>query len=290
MRFLQLIAVAFVGLSVAFAPAAHAKKDKDDKGDTDYVKIEMTGIKAFDDVFKEVKAIQKNLSAVESSIDNTTGSLVSTLGLAKDTPLTTALADLKSKADGKLEVAMSGTTPKLSTSDAVPANVQQAIDAVNTGIAEVTASIDGLKAIPDQMKSLQTAVTAMPTQLKDPNIIKGVPTADLLKAPKTLKNNLKATSQTTDRARSTKDAAVNFMGAFTGSFGEATPGAGAGSAGGSDAAGGTRGGTRGSGGAAGGNGGAAGGNGNGNTGDSADKDKGNGNAGGGGRTRGGGNR
>jgi len=290
MRLLQLIAAALLGVSIAFAPAAHAKKDKSKDGD--YTKIEMTGIKSVDDLFKEVRAIQKNLSAVEKSINGTTSSLTTTLGLAKDTPLNTALTDLKNKADGKLQVAMNGTTPHLSTTDAVPANVQEAIDAVNSGIADVTSSIAGLKELPTQIKSIQDKATKLdPAKIKDEAGKSGLGLGDTLSAVKIVGSNLKATSQTAGRANDTKDAAFNFMDAFTGSFGEATPGAGSGGSNGATS-GGTRGGTRG--GSTGNASGNTGGNGSkgatgGSSGKGATDDKG-GTSGGGGRTRGGGNR
>jgi archaellum component FlaC len=223
MKLSQLLSLTLLGLGLALGGSAHAKKDKG--SDTEYVKIEKTGIKEIDSVFNQVKDIQNTLEAVEKSINTTTSSLNTTLGLAKDTPFSTAIADLKDKAEGKVNVVMEGGSPQLSASDAVPTNVQQAIDAVNTGVEQVNSAMAGLQEIPSQVKALQTEAMGFDVNaVKEAAEKQGMGLTEGLAAAKTVASNLKATSQTVNRATDVKDASVDFMGAFTGSFGEATGG------------------------------------------------------------------
>ena len=244
---LKLPAALLLGLALAAAPA-YAKKDK---GDTDYITIEETGIQEIDQIFSSVKAIQDTLIAVDTSITTTTTSLNTTLGLAADTPFTTALEDLKSRAEGALQVTLDGGSPQLSASDAVPANVQEAIDAVNLGVSEVNSAIGDLKTLPNQLRSLQKQAASFdPGKVKEQASQAGMGLTETLEAVKIVAQDLKATSQTVDRAVEVKDASLDFMSAFTGTFGEATGGGGrggsaSGGASGGEAAGGSRGGASG---------------------------------------------
>ena len=190
--------------TAAVEPPAFAKKDKE----VEYVKIKKTGIKEFDDIFMQVKDIQDVLQDVEKAINSSSKDLATALGLSADTPFSTAVADLKEKAQGKITVVQSGTVPTLAATDAVPGNVQAGMDAVNHGIAEVANAADGLKSLPNKMTALASSassidMTAALNTIKSKTSSLGEAT-DLLK---TLKDNVKGTTQTKDRATDTAAAA-----------------------------------------------------------------------------------
>jgi len=201
-------------------------KDKDkteesaDDGAAEAVEIADTGIAAFDDVFGEVRTIHETLDRASQQLADANSGIATALGLSADTPLATALADLKDKAAGNIEVAMDGGKPSLKASDAVPENVQAGIDAVNAAVTNVTATVGDLAALPDQVKGLVEKSKAMPAQLKDPAIISGVPKGDLLKIPKTLKNNTKALTSTPDKVTSVTSEMTGFVDAVKNFNGE----------------------------------------------------------------------
>jgi hypothetical protein len=156
-------------LLILTLPAFAKDKDKDEgkDGPEERPVIEMTGFASFDEVFTKVAAIDEQLSTARKMLTTANNDLNTALELEKGTPLKDGLADLRSKADGKLAVAMEGTVPKLSATDAVPANVQAAIDAVNGMVAGITGSIEALTAIPAEAAALATETAAFPARIKE---------------------------------------------------------------------------------------------------------------------------
>ena len=208
MKLFRLTLVAMLA-SLVLAPTADAKKDKsddgssteasaDDGGAIELPTIEETGIAAFDDVFSQVREIHETLAKAQTQLAEANDGVATALGLPAGTPLADALAELKEKAAGNLEIAMEGTVPSIKASDAVPSDVTAAIDAVNSAVSEVSTTIDDLSGLPDQVKSLIDQSKALPAQLKDPAIISEIPKTELLSVGKTVKNNVKATAQTPD--------------------------------------------------------------------------------------------
>jgi phage-related protein len=215
---MKLFRVTFLAVlaGLIVAPTADAKKDKeggdesasseesggggDEAGEMETVVIEDTGIAAFDEVFAEVRAIHETLDNAYSQLSEANASIASALGLADGTPLADALADLKGKAEGKIEVAMDGTMPTLKASDAVPENVSSAIEAVNSAVGNISKTVTDLAALPEQVKSLVDKSKAFPSQL-NPTLIteSGLKPTDLPKVAKKVKNNVAATDKTTDK-------------------------------------------------------------------------------------------
>src|SRR5690349_9929144 len=156
-----MIRSATLALMLVLAGPAFAKdKDKGEKagksGPEERPVIEMTGLASFDEVFTRVAAIDEQLATAKKMLTSANIDLNAALGLANGTPIKDGLADLQAKADGKLSVAMEGTMPKLSATDAVPANVQSAIDAVNGMVTGITGSIAALETIPAEAAALAT--------------------------------------------------------------------------------------------------------------------------------------
>lgn len=145
-----------------------------------------------------MREIHETLAKAQTQLAEANDGVATALGLPAGTPLADALAELKEKAAGNLEIAMEGTVPSIKASDAVPSDVTAAIDAVNSAVSEVSTTIDDLSGLPDQVKSLIDQSKALPAQLKDPAIISEIPKTELLSVGKTVKNNVKATAQTPD--------------------------------------------------------------------------------------------
>jgi hypothetical protein len=127
-----MVRSATLALSLMLAAPALAAKDKDKKDKAEErPTIELCGLASFDEVFTKVAAIDEQLAAARQLLTTANRDLNTALELEKGTPLQDGLADLKAEAEGKLTVAMEGTVPKLQAKNAVPANLQAAIDAVN---------------------------------------------------------------------------------------------------------------------------------------------------------------
>lgn len=118
--------------------------------------IQNIGSAALDGVFGEAAGIQTNLNGIYKNLTDARNNVNTTLGVAADAPVATAMADLKTKASGKLKVAMEGTKPKLKASDAVPENVQKGLDATNNLVDAGQNAVDGAMKLKDQAVALVT--------------------------------------------------------------------------------------------------------------------------------------
>lgn len=200
-----LIGATAAGLLLVSPTAFAGKGNK--SGDTEWKTIEPIGIKSFDDFFAPVKQMHGSLSTVEVELKTANTNLTTALGLPQGTPFADALADLNNKAQGKINVAMNGTVPKLSTSDAVPANVQQGIDAVNGLTASVGTSVTELQNIPQQAQQVVAEAQSLPAKFTSEAKDLGAKITEIPAMLKTLKNNVDATVQTPARAT----AAINEL-------------------------------------------------------------------------------
>lgn len=180
-------AFAFGAAGLIFADTAEAKKTATYQSEP---VIKDCGIAEMDTVFKEAAGIQTSLDSAYKTVSDARTNVNSTMGVATDSPFSTAIADLASKAGGKLSVAMEGTMPKLKASEAVPDNVQKGLDAVNKLVDAGKTASDTAVGLKDKVTSLGKTMAAFP--LKVPTML-GSLTADQVKtAPSIVGDNVKA--------------------------------------------------------------------------------------------------
>lgn len=152
-------------------------------------KIELTTVTDFDTVLKDAQGIQTTLDGLYTNITTAKTNVNSTLGVATDAPLSTALDGLKTSAAGKVSVALNGTVPSLSAKDA-PDNVKKGVDAVNALITAGKDASDKALGLKDQVTTLGKNVAALPPKIL--TMAKSL-TADQLKnAPGILSTDVKA--------------------------------------------------------------------------------------------------
>jgi len=187
MRHFMMFAVAMM-VSVGFT--ADAEAGKKDKG-TDAAEsagedlaLEDSGIDSVDELFAKAKAPIDTIKTARTKVDAVAPNLNKALDLPAGTPFADALADLKSKAEGKLEVGMDGDVPTIKAADGMPANVQGAIDGLNTGVKEAVDATMKLAEVPAQVQEVIAAAKSF-----DPKSIK--PVTAVPKATKALTGNLK---------------------------------------------------------------------------------------------------
>jgi hypothetical protein len=201
------LSVVFAAALLAFAvPSQDAWAKKGDSAEV--ISIETTGISAFDDVFGKVKDIQDKLTSIETNLQTSNDNIATTLGLAAGTPVKDAIADLKAKAEGKIEVAMDGTTPTLKAKDGVPENVTAGIEAVNTAIKAWTESAATVATLKSDVDALVASTKEMPGKVPEAAKSAGLGAKDIVKVTKTVGSNVKATGQTADRTKAVGEAIV----------------------------------------------------------------------------------
>jgi hypothetical protein len=197
-------------------------KDKKEKG-RPAQGIEPTGIQSFDRVFDRVDEIDSLLSHADAQLRTGKRNLNSALELKKGTPVADGIAELQRRAEGKLGIAMDGAVPKLTATDAVPTNVQSAVDAVNGLTSNLTASLADLQGLAPQIEGLVKDTQKLPNRLKDEfTKTNGAGLLDLLfKLPKTTKaltHDLEVTAGLTGRTTSLTGRITDILGVVQSEF------------------------------------------------------------------------
>lgn len=234
MRRFTIFAVAMM-FSLALADSAEAGKKKKDKGGEEAAtteeaapaeagadaaaaeepKIEVTGVADIDNVFGPAGEILTNVITARKAIDSLGTNLTTALGLPAGTPFKDALADLKTKAEGKVQLAMDeGGMPSLKAGDAVPANVQQAIDAVNGGMKDVMSAATALAEVPAKAMEVVNAAKSI-----NPANLTGVTPTKIPKITKQLGTNVKLVSTLPEEAKTLLNSVTDLKNDLTSSFG-----------------------------------------------------------------------
>lgn len=210
MAFRRFVWALVLGLAVGVTTpdVAFGGKKGDDKaaskgGDdaaSKWKNVETVGLKSIDDVFAPVKQMHGTLSSAEGSMASANTNLATALSLPQGTPFADALAELQKRADGKVTVAMQGTVPKLAASDAVPSDVQAAIDATNGLTTSIASSVQAITQIPAQVQAVIPQISKLPQTFPAEAKTLGAKVTEIPKMLTTLKNNVEATVQTPERA------------------------------------------------------------------------------------------
>jgi hypothetical protein len=226
MRRLLVVLVAVVGMALAMS--ASAAKDSKGKKDKDEG-IQRTGIAAFDSVFSRVGEIDRRLVRSETQLRSAKTNLNQALGLKAGTPLSTGIAELRKRGEGKLQLAVDNqAVPKLQVTDAVPTNVQNAVDAVNGMTGNFTTTITELKGLSPEISKLVADSRKMPARLKDEFAKNSNGLLDQLftlpKTSKALGHDLGITKSLPGRTASVTSRMTDILGTVQSEFGVRLPG------------------------------------------------------------------
>ena len=207
-----------VAAALSFAISTNAYAE-----DETLLEIAETGLQSIDDVFSPVSDIHTTLGDAQTKLNEIEANLGTALGVSEDTPLATALADLKEQAGDALSFEMDGTTPNLSIADGaeVPENVTAGVTALQTAFADLGTLTASLQELPAKVGEISTAAQAavsdvkgLKSEAKDAGI-KGKAFLDVVK---TSKSNLTATKQTTEHINNTVGAATSMLDTLTAPF------------------------------------------------------------------------
>jgi len=207
------IAVLLVGLlaSAVFDTAAFAK-------DTAPPEITATGIKEFDDVFMQAKAIQTNLTTSKGKLQTANDDVNSALGLTKGTPFKDAMADLNKKADGKVKVAMTGKTPTLTAADGCPDNVKASVDATNKAVGQISSVGDDMVTLEKQSEELVKQSAQFVEKAPEAISNSGISVTQVPKVTKIIKTNVGIVQQTPGQAKALGAEATGMLDAVASTF------------------------------------------------------------------------
>jgi hypothetical protein len=188
---------ALLSSGAAWARPSDARPEKEP------VVIQDTGIKAFDDVFGQVRAIHATLGAAEGRIHAIEARIVAAAGQPAGTSVQNAIVSLREKAGGQLQVKMVGLKPVLTVGGTGGAEVKAALAEINGAGAELVGITADLAKIPEQVKGLISACQALPGQLNPALLAQsGLSPLALPKVAKTLAMDVKATVQTPEHVAS----------------------------------------------------------------------------------------
>lgn len=176
---------------VPLALTGCAKKGGSTAAGSQVREIKMTGIDAFDNVFREARDIDNRLDGAREKITSGRNNLNSALGLTKGTPFKDAVSDLRAKTKGKLELVMQGATPQLKVKDAIPTNVQSAVDSLNGSMQNYKNAADDILGIKGEVKSVVNAVKDFPSRLSQDYKSMNISLVDLPDQINTVKNNVR---------------------------------------------------------------------------------------------------
>lgn len=222
-------------LALTFSPNAEAgKKSKKDKGEsteqstdaaaeeTEGIVIQDTGVADIDALFAKAKAPVDTITNTRLSIDKINTDLATALGLTEGTPFADAIADLSSKAEGKISFAVEeGKAPTFSAEEGVPENVQAASDALNSGLDELMKAADGLAELPDQFTALADEAKSFADVNKLTSM--GVKPLEAPKVVKKVNTNLKSLSKAPEEAKMLVDSLASMKDTLTSAFPPAAP-------------------------------------------------------------------
>lgn len=209
MRIRLLLGVLFA-LSLSTGALA-AKKEGGDE--PKYPEIKLLNIAEFDPTLTRAKEIHDTLAGVENKLREANKGLSTALKMPETSSLDEMLAELKKRANNKIEVGLEkGRVPKLKATDAVPSDVQAAIDTVNGMMDDLGASLEKVEGLPQQVQGLIGEVKAFPGQLSVDLLKKNnLGATDLPKVTKTLGTDVKAIEATPERIKGVTDQTMGMF-------------------------------------------------------------------------------
>ena len=209
-------------LLVLGAPGDALAKKKGKKGKNSSPKVELVGLQSMDGTFKQLRKLDNRVSSAEKEVNKSQRNLNTALGIKNDTPVKKGLQQLQKRAEGKVAVVTEGDVPKLKATDAVPKNIENAINAVNTMATSFVASISDLETAKKDAEKLSKKVGKMPASVKDEFKKDSGSFFDVLfKLPKTMKavnGNVQVATSLPGRTTEVVATMTNIVGTITSTF------------------------------------------------------------------------
>jgi mRNA-degrading endonuclease RelE of RelBE toxin-antitoxin system len=162
--------------------------------------VQLTGVKSLDKVFKPLKKLDKSITKAQKARREGAASINAALGLKKGTSLPAAIKHLQREAKGKVKVTMSGGSPQLKATDALPTNIQEGIKAVNVVISSYSTAVKELASAPKQAQQLVKQAQKLPDALKQELTSNPAEAITIMRNLGVVKDNIKIAAQLPKRA------------------------------------------------------------------------------------------
>ncbi len=208
---MSALLIAIAG-SLVLSPVALAKKDKEAAQEVSPGVIEPTGIASFDEVFAELAGVHEVLDRAEIQLAAAERHIAAAVGLPPDTPAAEALRQLAASAGDGLEVVMSGSTPTLRTTGAVPEDTAAAVEAVNRAVSEVADAAAEVAELPERCTALIDAIGAFRGQLS-PALLQeaGIEATELPQISRRVRDDARVAADTPARIAAVAEEIAVFM-------------------------------------------------------------------------------
>jgi DNA repair ATPase RecN len=150
-KFIMLSSLlAFTGATLMSVESARAEDAAEEEA-FDIV-MEETGSEKLDAVFKKSEGPLETIATVNKDVKAVNTNLLAALELQDGTPFADALADLQSKAEGKINVAFEDNKmPTFKAEEGVPDNVNKAVESLNASFGKLGDAGDKLTAAGEQL-------------------------------------------------------------------------------------------------------------------------------------------
>jgi hypothetical protein len=206
-RFVSALAFA-LSLSLIAAPEAFAKPKPDDGAAAPAAadayaipEMKITKIPEIDSFFETAKAPITSLVNTRKMVDAAKDRINTSLGLATGTSFSDALANLNNKAGAMVSIATNtGKMPALHAKDAVPPDIQHAIDEFNGAMADLDTASDQLKQVTGELTTLAQQASELPGKVPDAAKSAGLSMTDQIAATKNTGTNVKTVGGAKDEA------------------------------------------------------------------------------------------
>jgi len=177
--------------------------------------IKDTGIPEFDEVFAKARDLQGAINTQKSDLASQRATLNKALGVAEDAPIETAMADLKTKVQGKVQLVMDGRIPRLKPDDTMPENLKVGVEATNK-LSESSVQVsDNCKTdLVPRSEDLASKTAEFPAKV--PTLVKNP--LEVGKKSGTVKKNAKIVSELPDRAKGLQAESEQTVNAVTAAF------------------------------------------------------------------------
>lgn len=185
--------------------------------------IELTGVDALDQVFVEARDLDELLDNARVQLNSGRSNLNSALSLPQGTPFADALSELSGRAQGKLQVVMDGQTPAIRTTDAVPSNVQAAVDSANGALASYQAALADVTRVGQESAEVARAVGSLSETITTDAGSLGLKLSEIPSVARTAQHNLGLVQNFPNRVDKLTGELVANLDAVRGGLGGAAP-------------------------------------------------------------------
>jgi hypothetical protein len=205
-----------LGLGLVSTSAFAGKKGATEAAD---MTMQQIGVPSLDAYFGKAGDMVNAVVTARTNIQTANANINTVLGLKEGTPVADALADLKTKAAGKIKVGMKGNVPTLEPSEAIPENVQAGIDAVNGLLAALGSTAEAMKVVTTNAPALVTEGKALVSKVPAEAAAAGLKVTQVPGAVKAFGKNLDIIVSLPGESKKLVDESVNTFNIVKSVFG-----------------------------------------------------------------------